>query len=389
MAKTDWTLDEDVLPQDMNNIGQEINQLRADVDNIHIPPASTTQAGIVQLSNAVNSTAQDMAATPAAVKVAYDRAQEAFQLGNERKQEVVDVLIAKGVSASTSESWDSLIGKLSSIIKATGNAAVGDVLVSKTFSNASANGLTGTMPNRGNVTQTLTSQGQSYTIPQGHHGGTGTVTANITNLSAANIRNGATVGGIAGTFSQFSNGATAAQILTGRSAAVNGAAVNGSMPDRGSVGTQTISTQNGEYAIPAGYHNGAGRVRATFANLTPANVRQGVNIGGVVGSLIPGVPYAEGSATPNQFGEIVVTGLSFRPRTIFISGDYGGSGGETINKFYGDVFPFSVIQQTAFLMNSTGSYNSSVFTAGSWTIGSNSFSCRVGYMMPVQYRCFG
>lgn len=106
MAKTDWQIGDTVQPEDMNQLGQEINELRTELDNIEIPPASTEKAGIVQLSNAVNSLSESLAATPKAVKTAYDRAEQAFQLGNERKEEVVDALIAVGVSASTSESWD-------------------------------------------------------------------------------------------------------------------------------------------------------------------------------------------------------------------------------------------------------------------------------------------
>ncbi|AZS18175.1 hypothetical protein EI981_07075 [Paenibacillus lutimineralis] len=70
----------------------------------------------------------------------------AFQAGNERKKEVVDALIALGVSASTVDSWDTLIGKISTIIRATGNAVASDVRAGMTFSNASGNNLIGTMP---------------------------------------------------------------------------------------------------------------------------------------------------------------------------------------------------------------------------------------------------
>lgn len=72
MAKTDWTSNDTVKPADMNEIGQEINQLREDVDNIHIPPATLTEAGIVQLSSATDSTSETMAATPNAVKTVSD-----------------------------------------------------------------------------------------------------------------------------------------------------------------------------------------------------------------------------------------------------------------------------------------------------------------------------
>lgn len=44
------------------------------VGNINVPEASLTEKGIVQLSNATNSTSENMAATPKAVKTAYDHA---------------------------------------------------------------------------------------------------------------------------------------------------------------------------------------------------------------------------------------------------------------------------------------------------------------------------
>lgn len=122
MAKTDWTLTDTVKPDDFNNIGREINQLRTDVDHIEVPAGSLTEAGIVQLSNSTNSASETMAATPKAVKTiaeaaatAQTKADQAFQLGNERKSEVVAALVALGISASASETWDSLLPKLTSI----------------------------------------------------------------------------------------------------------------------------------------------------------------------------------------------------------------------------------------------------------------------------------
>lgn len=82
MAKTDWSLNDTVQPQDMNAIGEEIHQLREDVDNIEIPPASVAEAGIVKLSNATNSTSETLAATPRAVKSAYDAATAAQTTAN-------------------------------------------------------------------------------------------------------------------------------------------------------------------------------------------------------------------------------------------------------------------------------------------------------------------
>lgn len=74
MAKTDWNLSKTVYPEDMNQIGSEINQLRSDVDNIEIPPASLTVPGIVQLSNKTDGTSELVATTEKAVNDARQAA---------------------------------------------------------------------------------------------------------------------------------------------------------------------------------------------------------------------------------------------------------------------------------------------------------------------------
>lgn len=161
MAKTDWGLMDVVKPQDMNNIGQEINGLRSDLDNIHIPPASLNEAGIVKLSNSTDGTREDVAATEKAVGLA-------FQYGIERKNEVVATLNSIGVPASTSDSWDTLISKMATVVKATGNAKPSDVLAGKTFSNATEAGLVGTLiPGMKMITGDLTSNatGSITSIP--------------------------------------------------------------------------------------------------------------------------------------------------------------------------------------------------------------------------------
>ena len=116
----------------------------------------------------------------------------------------------------------------------TGTSAAGDVLSGKTFNSANGIGLTGTMPNNGSVgTQTLTTEGAEYTIPAGYHNGSGKVKAAITGLIASVIKAGTTVGGILGTFTADAT-ATAAQMLSGVTAYVNGNKVTGTIVSRGS-----------------------------------------------------------------------------------------------------------------------------------------------------------
>ena len=60
--------------------------------------------------------------------------------------------------------------------------------------------ITGTMPNHKKSVSVITEEGSSITIPMGYHSGTGTVNASITNLKSSNIKIGADVGGVVGTF---------------------------------------------------------------------------------------------------------------------------------------------------------------------------------------------
>ena len=63
-----------------------------------------------------------------------------------------------------------------------GSVTAGQVLDDKTFTSTAGVCLTGTMPNNGKVTESI-SPGQSYTIPAGYHNGSGTVTATTPDLT--------------------------------------------------------------------------------------------------------------------------------------------------------------------------------------------------------------
>lgn len=199
---------ETMLNENWDKIDSAVGQVREELADIDIPLSDATNGNRSEVAASEKAVGQVMSAAQAAqttanaantaATAAQTRADSAFQLGNERKAEVVAALVAKGILASTSESWDSLIAKMAGIIKATGNAIAADLLASKTASNASG-AFTGTMPNRGAQNATLTQQGQQYTIPMGYHNGTGKVTADIFNLLPENILQGMNIGGVVGT----------------------------------------------------------------------------------------------------------------------------------------------------------------------------------------------
>lgn len=192
------------IKRDFNALANAVDQ---SVSSITIPPASLTEAGKVQLSDAINSTDKTKAATPSAVKLAYDEATAAKQLGVEQKNSVVAALNSIGVSASTSESWTQLINKMSGVIKATGNAVPAQVLAGATFSNASGNGRTGTMPNRSaqsahqlaKLTEVWPGDRAFMMPPDGYYDGQSWVYALTPDLLPTNIRSGKNILGVAGT----------------------------------------------------------------------------------------------------------------------------------------------------------------------------------------------
>lgn len=113
---------------------------------------------------------------------------KAFRLGNKHKQTLVSNLIALNVEADTSESWDSLLSKLLTISSGSSGASVGSIDIKL---------------NCGDV----------YTIPEGYHDGTGTVSV----YSLA---------------SQTQGTAVATNIIAGKTAFVNGNKVIGTIPDK-------------------------------------------------------------------------------------------------------------------------------------------------------------
>ena len=161
-------------------------------------------------------------------------------------------------------------------------AIAADLLSGKT-AYAAGEKLTGAMPNNGAVVKTLVSNGESYTIPAGYHDGGGAVSSGITNLTAANVKQGATVGGVAGTFSGDAT-AAAADILKDKIAYASGTKLTGTMPSNGAV-SSTLATNGASYTVPAGYHNGSGKVTASITDLVAANVKQGATVGGVAGNF--------------------------------------------------------------------------------------------------------
>ena len=81
--------------------------------------------------------------------------------------------------------------------------------------------------------------------------------------------------------------AVAAEILSGKTAYKNGEKITGTMPNRGAV-SGSITTVEGQYTVPQGYHDGSGKVGIAAteqAKLVATNIREGITVLGITGTM--------------------------------------------------------------------------------------------------------
>lgn len=155
------------------------------------------------------------------------------------------------------------------------NTAAGDVLTGKIYVTADGTVTTGTMVNNGAVSKTLDVTTITYTIPKGYHSGTGKVTITLEEKSvtptkeaqtvtpaSGKVLSKVTVAAIPDAYQNVTNvDAIAKDVLTGKIIVdATGAEIEGTMADNGAK-TATLNA-GGSYTIPAGYHNGSGKITA-------------------------------------------------------------------------------------------------------------------------------
>ena len=81
-------------------------------------------------------------------------------------------------------------------------AVASEILATKT-AHARGTAITGTMPNRGAVSGTISTKADTYAIPQGYHDGSGSVEIDATEqakIIADNIKDGVEILGVTGTY---------------------------------------------------------------------------------------------------------------------------------------------------------------------------------------------
>ena len=157
-------------------------------------------------------------------------------------------------------------------------AGAGDVLTGKVFVTAGGVVTPGEMVNNGAVDKTLDVTTVTYTVPKGFHSGSGKVkivleTKTVTPTKSAQkvapttgkVLSEVTVEAIPDKYQDVSGvTTTAANVLDGTYFVdKTGALTEGTMPDKGAVNATIDGLTTTSYTIPAGKHNGSGKVSLT------------------------------------------------------------------------------------------------------------------------------
>lgn len=103
-----------------------------------------------------------------------------------------------------------------------------------------------------------------------------------------------------------------AEILKGKTAYAAGRKITGTMPNNGAV-SLTIDTVAGVVKIPQGYHDGSGTVKILTteqAKLIAENIKQGITILGITGTLEPSsaIKVTTKTVTPSATRQTITAG---------------------------------------------------------------------------------
>ena len=386
-AKTNWKLNDTVMPEDLNRIEEGIKN-----------SAEKAELKAVQKFQLAGGTATAIVLSEVLFEDGFSKTFVVKDNNNQTPTTVNGKALYKPGTAVTPNLkankavtvWYNSAGDCFFIkASAEGNAVAEHVLAGKTFSNDDDTGIVGTMVNNGPVSAEiidLSTEGAEYTIAKGFHSGFRKIRAKISGLVASVIKSGTNVGGITGTFTSDAT-AVAGDILSGKTAYKNGSKLTGTMVDRGTVNHNLPI--NGSFTIPAGKHSGSGKVTQDIPtkgaetitpgatnktigagqylsgaqtilgdpDLIPSKIPEDVNLFGVQGTRSLGKKFASGTAqssggtkyfdkllahmTPATSGLywVEVSGLTFKPSKIFIYNTDSRLNGKkfTVTIYQGDV----------------------------------------------------
>jgi hypothetical protein len=299
MARTDWQMGDTVQPADLNQIGQEINEALSKAND---PPVKSvnTKTGDVVL------TAADVGAeTPAGAQAKADAVQA--NLNAHLAESAIQAASgsANAITITTGGNFQYTQGK-------------------RIAFKASAN-------NTGNVTLNVDGKGAKPLLKLD---GSQIPSGGIKSGKVYEAYYDTASGGRFFLLARAEGNAVADKVLAGYTFSNDDdTGIPGAMLDRSSGSYASgIQTRNGttlELSIPANAYYGTGaKITRDDPNWIASNIRNGISIFGLVGSLVEGKKYVEQQAYYTQWAgtewRAYITGLTFLPSLILVV-DYDGT----------------------------------------------------------------
>jgi hypothetical protein len=275
--------------------GPDIVEKNIDIITLTANAANVTAdvaSGIYALATDVG----EMSTVPTTSKIVSGAITELFQSVSDGKTLVAAAITGKGVPTAAADPFATMASNIGSIVLGSGNALPGDVRAGKTFSNDSGTGKVGTVPVQ--VTGPVTAVTADIILPAGIYDAPITVKGDPDKVTA-NIKAGANIDGVAGKAQVVDTttalGASAAQLVNGREAFVNGAKVTGNNANLVDTTTAAGATAAQILAGREGFENGIKRIGTIVdrgaAIFTPSgvvqNIPNGLYTGGTIGASPP------------------------------------------------------------------------------------------------------
>ncbi|MDR7870301.1 MAG: hypothetical protein RIN55_05545 [Tissierellaceae bacterium] len=213
------------------------------------------------LLNQINDLAGE-GRTTETIKSAHDLAQQAFQSASDGKVLVAGAITGKGVPTDPIDTFSKMASNINAIETDPSGDATAEApdMLYGVIAYSKYRRLVGTMTNHG--AKTFTPSDIKQTSGAGYYSG---ITVNARPA--------------------LTGDADTANVLTGKYFYKNSyTRQTGTMPNRGRQ-TGRITTKGGRITINQGYHDGTGYIDYDDPNHIAANIRDGVLIGGVMGSL--------------------------------------------------------------------------------------------------------
>ncbi|GEM_PF-2284275 len=266
----------------------------------------------------------DMSTVPTTNKTAAGAITELFTNVSDGKALVASAITDKGVPTDAEDTFAEMADNIEAIQTgpntSDATAVAGDILAPKTAYGAAGTKLTGTLALSGSAGDVDVLATKTYYSTDAKTKRTGAmVNRGAMTLTPGPVDVVIPAGYHNGTGKVPAVVVPADKVLAGTTIA----GTAGSMPNLGAQAlTGTISlTAPGALGVKPpqnGYYSTGSRIDLFDTNFIAANILVGKSIFGLTGSLVQGLKHASGSATGNTLGEVSVNGLAFRPKIIIL-----------------------------------------------------------------------